>query len=154
MLGTNRALTVSLTRIDEHTTTANVGAGSWMDKAVAGSVSLFVLWPLAITTAVGAAQMAALPHRVFDELTSITQSEATYSQPVPQGHPAVAHVLCPQCGHPAAPGARFCQHCGAKMPTEPGACASCGAPLAAGMQFCPNCGTPTGATAAAPTTLA
>lgn len=142
-LGMNRALTVSLTRIDDRTITANVGSGSWMDKAVVGSVSMVILWPLLVTTAIGTAQMMALPHRVFDALTSITQSEASFAQPVPRGHPAMAHVMCPQCGQPAAQGARFCQQCGSKLPAEPGPCASCGAPLAAGMRFCPACGTAT-----------
>jgi hypothetical protein len=31
-----------------------IGAGKWVDKAIAGTVSLFVLWPLAVTAGFGA----------------------------------------------------------------------------------------------------
>lgn len=27
----------------------------------------------------------------------------------------VAKTFCPECGHAAAPGERFCKHCGAKL---------------------------------------
>jgi hypothetical protein len=143
VLGMNRALTTTLSRTDDHTITANIGSASWADKAVAGAIGLVVLWPLAITAAVGSAQTAALPGRVFGALEGFTQSHSL-TQPVPAGHPAVAHKLCPSCGQPADMGARFCQRCGGKLADEPAPCASCGAPLASGMHFCPACGAAAG----------
>jgi len=43
-----------------------IGAGKWLDKAAAGVVSLFVLWPLAVTAAFGAWEQSNMPNRVFD----------------------------------------------------------------------------------------
>jgi hypothetical protein len=34
------------------TLTVEIGAGKWIDKAAVGTVSLFILWPLAVTAAV------------------------------------------------------------------------------------------------------
>jgi hypothetical protein len=45
--------------------TVEVGAGRWIDKAAAGTVSLFVLWPLAVTAAIGAWQQMKMPERTF-----------------------------------------------------------------------------------------
>ena len=44
--------------------TVEIGAGSWLDKALVGSVSLFFLWPLGITTACGVWQQLKLAERV------------------------------------------------------------------------------------------
>ena len=30
-----------------------IGAGKWIDKAAVGTVSLFILWPLAVTAGIG-----------------------------------------------------------------------------------------------------
>jgi hypothetical protein len=43
-----------------------IGAGKWLDKAAAGAVSLFVLWPLAVTAAYGAWEQGNMPGRVFE----------------------------------------------------------------------------------------
>jgi hypothetical protein len=48
------------------TLTVQIGAGKWIDKVAAGGVSLFVLWPLAITAGVGAWQQMMLPDKIFD----------------------------------------------------------------------------------------
>ena len=48
------------------TLTVQIGAGQWIDKIAAGGVSLFVLWPLAITAGVGAWLQLKLPEKVFD----------------------------------------------------------------------------------------
>src|SRR5262245_37661257 len=44
---------------------------------------------------------------------------------------------CESCRHENAPGARFCQQCGARLT---GGCSGCGAPLAAAARFCSQCG--------------
>jgi hypothetical protein len=38
-----------------------IGAGKWIDKAVVGTVSLFVLWPLTVTAGIGAWQQMKMP---------------------------------------------------------------------------------------------
>jgi hypothetical protein len=50
----------------EHVLTVEIGAGKWMDKAAAGTVSMFILWPLAVTAAKGAWDQWWMPDRVFD----------------------------------------------------------------------------------------
>ncbi len=51
--------------------------------------------------------------------------------------------VCPRCGAPHRPGARFCATCGAALPEappEPAFCTKCGARLRPESNFCPNCG--------------
>jgi membrane protease subunit (stomatin/prohibitin family) len=55
---------------------------------------------------------------------------------------------CPECGLPAAPGARFCPHCGHQMLVLR-KCAKCAKNLSPKARFCPACGTPAGNSAAA-----
>lgn len=70
--------------------------------------------------------------------------------------------LCPNCGKPLRPGARFCGHCGSPVPVSPPAsagappatsenvCPHCGKPLRAGAKFCNHCGKPVAAAPAPP----
>ncbi len=48
------------------TLTVEIGAGKWIDKAAVGTVSLFILWPLAITAGMGAWEQMKMPDKVFD----------------------------------------------------------------------------------------
>jgi TIR domain/zinc-ribbon domain len=48
------------------TLNVQIGAGKWIDKVGAAGVSLFVLWPLAITAGVGAWEQMKLPDKIFD----------------------------------------------------------------------------------------
>jgi hypothetical protein len=48
------------------TLTVEIGAGKWIDKAAAGTVSLLILWPLAITAGIGAWEQMKMPDRIFD----------------------------------------------------------------------------------------
>jgi len=64
----------------------------------------------------------------------------------------VKHVdedKCAQCGTPVAPGAKFCESCGAPFAAAPqpaevdeDKCAQCGTPAAPGAKFCESCGAP------------
>src|SRR5215470_6901484 len=49
-----------------------------------------------------------------------------------------AGIPCPQCGHPNAPGAKFCVECGAKQ--GPATCSNCHTELSPGAKFCNECG--------------
>jgi hypothetical protein len=46
--------------------TVQIGAGKWIDKAAAGTVSMFVLWPLAITAGIGAWEQMKMPEKIFN----------------------------------------------------------------------------------------
>lgn len=50
---------------------------------------------------------------------------------------------CPSCGRKAAPGARFCPHCGYDLTTT---CPRCGGTINAGTAFCVVCGAKVGDT--------
>ena len=49
----------------DDTLTVEIGAGKWIDKAAAGTISMFVLWPLAVTAGIGAWEQAKMPEKVF-----------------------------------------------------------------------------------------
>jgi membrane protease subunit (stomatin/prohibitin family) len=48
-------------------------------------------------------------------------------------------VACAACGHPNAPGVKFCSECGALQPAVV-KCPACGTDMAASAKFCPECG--------------
>ena len=48
------------------TLTVEIGAGKWLDKAAVGTVSMFILWPLAITAGFGAWEQMQMPEKIFD----------------------------------------------------------------------------------------
>ncbi len=50
----------------DDTLIVEIGAGKWIDKAAVGTVSLFILWPLAITAGMGAWEQMKMPDRIFD----------------------------------------------------------------------------------------
>lgn len=54
----------------DDTLTVEIGAGKWIDKAAVGTVSLFILWPLAITAGMGAWEQMKMPDRIFDYIGS------------------------------------------------------------------------------------
>jgi hypothetical protein len=47
------------------TMTVEIGAGKWIDKAAVGTVSMFVLWPLAFTAGFGAWEQMKMPDKIF-----------------------------------------------------------------------------------------
>ena len=50
--------------------TVEIGAGKWLDKAIAGTVSIFVLWPLAVTAGLGAWEQTRMPEKIFGYISS------------------------------------------------------------------------------------
>jgi len=57
---------------------------------------------------------------------------------------AMPMLRCPACNRPASVGAKFCEHCGAALPST---CSRCGRTLRPGAKFCDSCGAPTSLTA-------
>ena len=45
--------------------TVEIGAGKWIDKAAVGTVSMFILWPLAVTAGFGAWEQMKMPDKIF-----------------------------------------------------------------------------------------
>jgi hypothetical protein len=68
-VGMSTSLNIAFNQADD-TLTVEIGAGKWIDKAVAGTVSMFVLWPLAITAGFGAWEQTKMPDKVFDYIGS------------------------------------------------------------------------------------
>ena len=89
-----------------------------MDKVGAGAVGMFVLWPLAVTTAWGAWQQSQLPKQTFEfiqEFVSLGGSNEDDHVTVKQPVEAVATTFvrfCPSCGASITENARFCSNCG------------------------------------------
>lgn len=65
LIGMSKAILVKLNPVSEDSVMVEIGQGKWIDKAVTGVVSWFVLWPLAVTSAVGAYKQAALPRKIL-----------------------------------------------------------------------------------------
>lgn len=66
-VGMSTALNVVL-RHDRSCLDVEIGAGRWLDKAAAGTVSLFVLWPLAVTSAFGAWNQWKMPDTILERV--------------------------------------------------------------------------------------
>jgi hypothetical protein len=65
LVGMSSALNIVL-RQQGANLAVEIGAGQWADKAIVGTVSLFVLWPLAVTAAWGTWKQSQLPNRTFE----------------------------------------------------------------------------------------
>lgn len=52
------------------TLTVEIGAGKWIDKAAVGTVSMFILWPLAVTAGIGAWEQMKMPDKIFEHIGS------------------------------------------------------------------------------------
>jgi len=63
-IGMSTALNVSLCQNGDELT-VEIGAGRWIDKAAVGTVSLLILWPLAVTAAIGAWDQMKMPDKIF-----------------------------------------------------------------------------------------
>ena len=64
-VGMSTSLNIVFHQADE-TLTVEIGAGKWIDKAAVGTVSMFILWPLAVTAGFGAWEQMKMPEKVFD----------------------------------------------------------------------------------------
>jgi len=65
LVGMATSLNILFHQSDD-TLIVEIGAGKWVDKAAVGTVSLFILWPLAITAGMGAWEQMKMPDRIFD----------------------------------------------------------------------------------------
>ncbi len=116
-----------------------IGEGQWADKLGAGAVGLFLLWPLAITSGIGAYKQKKLPSEIFEVIGRCVGGVAGFSTAAGPAASAAAEAqqYCPQCHAPLPQGAKFCSACGTKLLTN---CPHCGEAVAPGSKFCPKCG--------------
>jgi hypothetical protein len=158
--GTSAALNISIRRLGD-ALNVDVGAGQWGDKAAAGAVGMFLLWPLAFTAAYGAWQQNKLPERVFEFIdrfiaTGGAMDPLAFTTAPGQGYaiPGGAFAQPPSPAAPSMPaasppppaplagygGAAAGAGTAAAVPSAT-ACPSCGTALPPGAVFCLKCGT-------------
>ena len=68
-VGMSTSLNIAFSQSD-NVLTVEIGAGKWLDKAIAGTVSIFVLWPLAVTAGFGAWEQTRMPEKIFSYVSS------------------------------------------------------------------------------------
>ena len=152
--GASSALNVTMRKRD-NTLNVEIGAGQWGDKAAAGAVGMFLLWPLAFTAAYGAWQQNHLPDRTFGFIDQFiatggsgmaigTAFSSVGSPGFATASPAAAPVGAygvggSQSAVPSAP-----PPLPAAAATAPTSCSSCGNALPADAAFCPRCGAKVG----------
>jgi hypothetical protein len=69
LVGMSTSLNIVFTQAAD-TLTVEIGAGKWIDKATVGTVSMFILWPLAVTAGIGAWEQMRMPDKIFDYIGS------------------------------------------------------------------------------------
>ena len=67
-IGLSTALNVNIEQTEEYFT-VSFSDGKWVDKAAVAGVSMFLLWPLLITSAVGAYRQAELPGKIMEYIS-------------------------------------------------------------------------------------
>ncbi len=67
-VGMGTALNIVLYQKPNHII-VEIGAGRWVDKATVGTVSMFVLWPLAFAAGFGAWQQIKLPKKIYQYIS-------------------------------------------------------------------------------------
>jgi len=72
-IGMSTALNVVFRQMG-NSLTVDIGAGRWIDKAAVGTVSLFILWPLAVTAGIGAWQQMKMPERIYEHIAASVRS--------------------------------------------------------------------------------
>lgn len=63
-IGMDRAITVNMSE-KNRILKVDIGAGKWLDKGVVMTVSMFVLWPLALTSGLGIYKQKKLPEKIY-----------------------------------------------------------------------------------------
>lgn len=64
-IGMDKAISVKLSA-REGILTVEIGEAKWIDKGAMMTVSMFVLWPLAVTSGIGMYKQAKLPEKIFN----------------------------------------------------------------------------------------
>lgn len=67
-MGLDRAITVHFSPANTDSVKVTITAGKWLDKLAAGTVSMFILWPLLVTSAYGAFKQSQFPNKIFEAI--------------------------------------------------------------------------------------
>jgi zinc-ribbon domain len=141
VVGMSSALTVKLHQQGENLV-VEIGTGKWADKAAAAGAGMLILWPLAVTAAIGAWRQNQLPERTLSFIESYVASGTQAPPPPPMQAPPPPMQAPP----PPTPGP-------ADVATT-SSCGKCGAALGPNVKFCSQCGAPVPAAAEQPASAA
>lgn len=64
IVGMDKAITIRFIKKSYDSVCMEIGEAKWADKGAAMAVSMFVLWPLAITSGIGMYQQGSLPKKI------------------------------------------------------------------------------------------
>ncbi len=113
-----------------------LGQQAWGDKAVAMGVGAFILWPLAISAAVGAVRQSNLPSEVLTLLDVLVAQQQPGAVPtavpaylMPQVQQMYQAPPPPSASAPAAPPQRVCPNCQRANSNDAAFCQYCATPL-------------------------
>ena len=70
LVGMAISLTITFDSTEIDTVTVEIGGGHWSDKALVGTLSMLILWPLIVPVAFGIWEQIKLPEKVFNYMTS------------------------------------------------------------------------------------
>lgn len=149
--GTRRDIRVS---VGKGTGAESSGSGTYLEKHLLNIrsnplVAVLLLLPLlAMLIAPAGLRLAAArsepPPPAAPASYPPPSVQAGMGPPSPPYPPAA--FVCPHCGRPVRPGARFCASCGQSAIVAPGSqttpstCPQCGYPMRSGAKFCSRCG--------------
>ena len=68
-IGMDKAISVKMSEMNG-ILQVEIGEGKWLDKSLIMTISMFVLWPLAITSGFGFYQQAKIPEKIFDYISN------------------------------------------------------------------------------------
>ncbi len=147
VFGAQAALSAMLTQHPQGVL-VTLGQQAWGDKAVAAGVGAFILWPLAISAAVGAVRQSNLPTEVLTLLDVVVaqqqpgaapapvpaflmpQVQQMYQPPPPPaGPPGASPMYPPPPPPPAAQAQRLCPSCHRANSGDAAFCQYCATPL-------------------------
>jgi len=63
-IGLDKAVTVIITDVNNTYANVEIGSGKWIDKGIVMTISMFILWPLTVTSGVGMYMQGTLPSKI------------------------------------------------------------------------------------------
>jgi molecular chaperone DnaK (HSP70) len=73
-LGMDKAITVKIEKFDDNSFNLNIGEAKWADKVGVMAVSMFILWPLSVTSGIGMFMQGKLPGEIKKAVSNYVNS--------------------------------------------------------------------------------